>query len=305
MHNHHHHDPSSSRIGIAFFLNVGFTIIEFIGGYLTNSTAIIADAVHDLGDSLSIGMAWLLNKLGNRQADSHYTYGLRRVSLLGALINSLTLIVGSVLVLIHAIPRLFEPQMPTVEGMFALALLGVLVNGYAALKLSRGKSLNEKVLNWHLLEDVLGWLAVLIVSIILMFFNWPILDPVLSIAFTLFILINVLRTLRTTLRLFLQASPDDMQSLTIRRRLLELPHVQDVHHLHLWSLDGERHVLTAHIVLNDSASLEQYASIKQDIVEHLAPFHLEHTTIEIELADEHCRDQPNPQTPDEKPQTSA
>ena len=159
---HEHMHSSSNRIGWAFFLNVSFTIIEFIGGWLTNSTAIMADAVHDLGDSLSIGLAWFLNRLSNKQADGVFTYGYQRFSLLGALINGFVLIVGSIWVLREALPRLFDPQLPDAVGMLWLAILGVTVNGFAAYKLSHGKTLNARVLNWHLLEDVLGWVAVLI-----------------------------------------------------------------------------------------------------------------------------------------------
>lgn len=146
MHNHDH-SSSSKRIGWAFFLNLIFTIIEFIGGWLTNSTAIMADAVHDLGDSLSIGSAWLLNRLGQKSVNPEYTYGYRRLSLFGALINGLVLIAGSVWILVTAIPRLADPVMPHTEGMLALAVLGVAANGYAAYRLSQGKTLNEKVLN--------------------------------------------------------------------------------------------------------------------------------------------------------------
>ena len=188
MHDHSHSsEQSSQRIGWAFALNVGFTIIEFAGGMLTNSTAIMADAVHDLGDSLSIGSAWILNRLAHKEASASFTYGYKRLSLLGALINGVVLILGSFWVLLQAIPRLFDPVMPAVEGMLGLAILGVAVNGFAAYKLSAGTTLNERVLNWHLLEDVLGWVAVLIVSIVLMFAEIPILDALLAVGFTLFI----------------------------------------------------------------------------------------------------------------------
>lgn len=289
MHNHDH-SSSSKRIGWAFFLNLSFTVIEFIGGWLTNSTAIMADAVHDLGDSLSIGSAWWLNRLGNRQGDAQYTYGYRRLSLLGALINGVVLIAGSVWVLAAAIPRLAEPVMPVTEGMLALALLGVTVNGFAAYRLSEGKSLNEKVLNWHLLEDVLGWVAVLIVSVILHFVDWPILDPLLSIGFTLFILVNVIRNLWSTGKLFVQAVPDPVLHDDIRRTLLGIEHINEVHHQHLWSLDGEHHVLTAHLVVGDTFPLENYSATKAAVAHSLEPYQLAHTTIEIELPNESCRD---------------
>lgn len=294
QHNHSHlEDDSDKRIAMAFFLNVSFTIIEFIGGWLTNSTAIMADAVHDLGDSLSIGSAWLLNRLGRKSADSEFTYGYRRLSLFGALINGLILIGGSVWVLTAAIPRLANPVMPVTEGMLALAVLGVAVNGFAAYRLSKGKTLNEKVLNWHLLEDVLGWVAVLIVAIILQFVDWPILDPLLSIGFTLFILVNVVRTLSATARLFLQAAPDKALQHRIESTLLKINGLQSIHHLHLWSLDGEHHVLTAHIVVNASEnfSAASYAQMKHNIAYELEQFDLAHTTIELELTLENCRDE--------------
>lgn len=288
---HHHHDSASERIGWAFFLNLFFTIVEFIGGWLTNSSAIMADAVHDLGDSLSIGTAWVLNKLGNRQATRHFTYGYRRLSLFGALFNGLVLLVGSAWVLADAIPKLFAPEMPVAEGMLGLAILGIAVNGYAAYRLSGGHSLNEKVLNWHLLEDVLGWVAVLIVSIVLLFVEWPILDPVLSILFTLFILYNVARNLWATLNLFAQSTPSPALHKAVHSKLTALETVRDVHHLHLWSLDGEHHVLTAHLVLASELDGPQQRKMKQHVAEALEEFELTHTTIELEFPDETCRDQ--------------
>jgi len=285
---------SSNRIGWVFLLNFSFTIIEFIGGLLTNSTAIMADAVHDLGDSLSIGLAWILCRLSGRQATSKFSYGYQRLSLFGALINGIVLIVGSAWILNESIPRLLEPEMPDASGMIWFAILGIAVNGYAAYKLSEGKSLNERVLNWHLMEDVLGWVAVLIIAIVLLFVDWPILDPLLSIVFTLFILFNVFRTLKETVNLFLQGVPDEAMRAEIEAQLLALEQVEDLHHLHLWSLDGEQHVLTAHLVVKVLLSLEQQQALKKQIAHCLARFSLEHTTIELEFADEVCRDKKCP-----------
>ena len=285
----HSHSHSSEKIGWAFFLNFGFTIIEFIGGWLTNSTAIMADAVHDLGDTLSIGSAWLLNKLGTKSATNEFTYGYRRLSLLGALINGIVLIVGSAWILFEAVPRLSNPEMPETEGMIVLAILGVLVNGFAAYKLHGGKSLNEKVLNWHLLEDVLGWVAVLIVAIVMQFKDWPVLDPVLSIGFTLFILFNVIRNLISTVKLFFQASPDNDLLQNVTDKLLELDGISDLHHLHIWSLDGEHHVATVHVVSQFESKVE-YLELKESVSDALQEFELSHTTIEIELTSEECRD---------------
>lgn len=289
MHNHGH-TSSSQRIGWAFFLNLGFTLIEIVGGLLTNSTAIMADAVHDLGDCISIGLSWLLSKVSEKDSNTDFTYGYRRLSLLGALINGLVLIAGSAWVLSEAIPKLLQPEMPVVEGMLGLAIFGVMVNGFAAYKLSHGKTLNEKVLNWHLLEDVLGWVAVLIVSIVLLFVDWPILDPALSIVFTLYILFGVEKNLWSTTRLFLQAAPDKALSESLHQCLSTLDDVRSVHHLHLWSLDGEHHVLTAHLVLRCALTLEQQLHLKRTIADRLREFDLAHTTIEFEFGEEACRD---------------
>lgn len=293
-HSHHHHhssaDTASNRIGWAFFLNLSFTIIEFIGGWLTNSTAIMADAVHDLGDSLSIGTAWGLNKLSAKKSNATFSYGYKRFSLLGALINGIVLTVGSVWILLESIPRLFNPVMPQAEGMLLLSIFGIAVNGFAAYKLSGGKSLNERVLNWHLLEDVLGWVAVLIVSIILMFKPWPILDPILSIGFTLFILFNVGRILKETLLLFLQGTPDKRLMKQVQTLLLSKDEVAELHHFHIWSLDGEHSVMTVHLVLKTEITLTAMKNLKQQLQHQLAEFNFAHTTIELEFADEACRD---------------
>lgn len=286
----HQHDQNTDRIGVVFFLNFSFTIIEFIGGLLTNSTAIMADAVHDLGDTLSIGLAWLLSKISSKHPDDIFTYGYYRYTLLGALINGVVLIAGSIWVLSEAIPKLLAPEMPHAQGMFWLALLGISVNGFAAWKISKGQTQNERILNWHLLEDVLGWVSVFIVSIMLMFFDWPILDPILSIAFTLFILLNVAKNTRQTIKIFMQSVPDKEILEAIRNKLNSLEHVSAIHYLHLWSLDGERHVLTAHLEIDQMISATEQKHIKQKISHLLSDYSLAHTTIEFELPDESCRD---------------
>lgn len=288
---HHRHHTAGERIGWAFGLNAGFTVIEFIGGWLTNSTAIIADAVHDLGDTLAIASAWYLDRKAGREADERFTYGYRRLSLFGALINGIVLIVGSILVLIHTVPRLFDPVLPHVPGMIGLALLGIAANGYAVIKLRKGRSLNEKVLNWHLLEDVLGWVAVLLVSVTLLFVDLPILDPLLAIVFTAFILVNVVKTLKETVKIFFQAVPEELLTVKIHQELMTLDEIAQIHHEHCWSLDGEHHVYTAHLLLKAVIDQAQQKQLKDRIAEKLKPYRLTHTTIELEFPDESCRDQ--------------
>lgn len=292
MHDHTHESKlSSQRIGWAFVLNVGFTVIEFIGGILTNSTAIMADAVHDLGDSLSIGSAWVLSWLAKKKPNETFTYGYKRLSLLGALINGVVLIGGSMWVLFQAIPRLFDPVMPAVNGMFALAILGVVVNGFAAYKLSEGKTLNERVLNWHLLEDVLGWIAVLIVSVALMFVEIAILDSALAIGFTLYILFSVVKNTITTVKMFFQAVPEQGLIEQVRSQLKQLESVESIHHEHAWSLDGDSTVYTAHLLMNSPMDSAEQLQVKAQISKILDQFKFLHTTIELEFPEENCRDE--------------
>lgn len=287
-HHHEHHDTSEGRLLVVFALNACFTVVEFVGGYLTQSTAIMADAVHDLGDTLAIASALILNRLGNKQGDANFTYGYRRLSLFGALFNALILVVGCVWILSEALQRFDQPILPHAQGMMWLALLGVVVNGFAALRLRAGKTMNERVLNWHLLEDMLGWLVVLVAAIALHFVQWTWLDPALSVAFSLFILVNVLRSLKETLRLFAQATPDKDLSRKVKQALCGIEQVQSLHHFHMWSLDGDKHVVSAHIKLVTSDA-HVYNSVKREISTLLQPFDLYHTTFELELADEPCR----------------
>ena len=289
-HGHHHAHSESSNIALAFWLNLAFAIIEFIGGMLTNSVAIIADAMHDLGDSLAIGFAWIASKIATKQPTAHYSYGFRRWSLLSALLSGVILLAGSGWVLSEALPRLWQPELPHTGGMLLLALLGIAVNGVAVWRLRRGKTQNEKVLSWHLLEDVLGWVAVLIGAILMHFTGWAWLDPALSIGFTLFILFNVLRALRQTLALFLQVTPDPTMLQQINSQLAGLDFVKSMHHVHLWSLDGEQHVLTMHIEIATPATMAEQIAYKQRIALMLAPYQLSHTTVEFELSGEECRD---------------
>lgn len=287
---HHAHPDDSSGIAWAFFLNISFAIVELICGFWFNSAAILGEAVHDFGDSFAIAMAWWFQKISAQNATSRFTYGFRRFSLFAALLNGMILLLGSLGVLWFAVSRLTDPVMPNATGMFALAILGVLVNGYAAFRVSKGSSVNAKMVNWHLLEDVLGWVAILLVSILLQFFHWPILDPLLSIAFAVFIIYNVVRLLRHTLRILFQAVPDEAVLQDVTNQVEGLPGVERVHHAHFWSLDGTSHVFTAHVELQIAMGHEEQVELKQRIAELLRPYGWSHTTIELELPGEVCRD---------------
>ncbi|WP_417886571.1 cation diffusion facilitator family transporter [Zunongwangia sp.] len=287
-HHHHHEHQSGKNLKIAFFLNLGFTILEIFGGLYVNSVAILSDAVHDLGDSLSLGTAWYLDKKSHKGADEKFSFGYRRFSLLGALINSIVLIGGSIYVISEAIQRLLDPQPSDAQGMIIFAIFGVLVNGYAAWKLSGGKSLNEKTVSWHLLEDVLGWVAVLIVAIVLNFTDNQYLDPALSVLITLYILYNVILRLKDTLFIFLQGVPEEIKPKEIENRILKIDNVASVHHMHIWSLEGENHVFTAHLKLKNITDFQSLLQVKKEVKSILKKFNFNHYTIETELDSESC-----------------
>jgi len=289
-HNHHdhHHHSDVGNIKTAFFLNLFFTLIEIVGGFFINSIAILSDAIHDLGDCLSLGLAWYFQIVAKKGSDTSYSYGYKRFSLLGAVINSIVLVSGSVLILTVAIPRIIHPVAANTKGMFLLAILGVLVNGAAVFRLKKGNSINERVVSLHLLEDVLGWLAILIGSIVMHFFNVPVLDPIMSVAIAIFVLYNVFKNVKHSLHIILQGIPDEVNIADISDHIQEFEGVENVHDLHVWSIDGSYNVLTVHVVLNNLLDMEKLAELKAAIRDSLEEKGIQHATIEFETLDEKC-----------------
>jgi cobalt-zinc-cadmium efflux system protein len=284
----HHHSGTVGAVRAAFFLNLGFTILEVAGGLWTNSLAILSDALHDLGDSVSFGLSWYLERLSERRHDRRFSYGYRRFSLLASLITATILLLGSLVVLTEAIPRLIHPQHSNAQGMLAFAVVGIVVNGAAAFRVRAGKSMNARMIALHLVEDVLGWVAVLLVSLMLLLRDIHILDPILSILITMYVLYNVVRNLRETVALFLQAVPENLDIHKIEGRLRAIPEVRSMHHTHLWSLDGERHVLTTHVVVGEETPREKVLDVKRAFKAIAEDLGLEHTTLEVEYEDEDC-----------------
>ncbi|MBK7632727.1 MAG: cation transporter [Ignavibacteriales bacterium] len=288
-HNHNHiHSNSSKNFRTVFLLNFGFTIFEIIGGILTNSISIISDALHDFGDSISLGLAWYLEKYSHKKSDNKFTYGYGRFSLLGALINAIVLIIGSTFVIANAVPRLIKPQATNAEGMILFAIVGVIVNGAAVFKLKNEDSMNARVMMLHLLEDVLGWIAILAVATTLLFWQTYILDAVLSIIITLYILYNVTINLKKTITLFLQATPENINIDFIDNKFKSIEKVISSHHTHVWSLDGANHILTTHLIVERSTTRAEIVKIKSKCKQLFEDLKMTHFTIEIELEDEVC-----------------
>ncbi|MFT7056391.1 MAG: cobalt-zinc-cadmium efflux system protein [Roseivirga sp.] len=285
-HGHHHHGTKNLRV--AFFLNLFFTLVEIVGGLYTGSLAILSDALHDLGDSLSIGLSWYFQKLSQKGRDKKFSYGYKRFSLLGAVINSIVLLAGAVVILTKAIPALFDPNTVDAKGMMYLAIFGVIVNGAAVLKLRKGSSINEKVISLHLLEDVLGWVAVLIGSLVMMFWDLPIIDPILSLLIAVYIIYNASRNLKKSTLIILQAKPNEVDIEQIHKTLLSIPEITGVHDCHVWSMDGEYNVLSAHLVIEAAISMDDMANIKRKAKSLLKQEHIVHATFEFEGKGEPC-----------------
>lgn len=275
---------TEKNILIAFLLNLLFSIIEFIGGAITNSFAIISDSIHDMGDAMSIGVSFFLERKSTKSPDNKYTYGYIRYSVLGSIITTFILLGGSVLVIYNAIGRLVNPVEINYNGMIGFAVLGVSINFLAAYFTKEGDSLNQKSVNLHMLEDVLGWVVVLAGAIIMRFTDIKIIDPILSIGVAIFILINSLKTLKEVVDLFLEKTPNNIDIEEIKEHLLEIKGVIDVHHIHIRSIDGFNNYATMHIVVDGD-----YKQIKDKIKEELEEHGIAHTTIEFEGKDEKCK----------------
>lgn len=271
------------NILIAFILNLAFSVFEFIGGAFTGSVAIISDAVHDIGDAMSIGASYFLEKKSKKQPDEKYTYGYARYSVIGGVITTFVLLFGSVAVIYNAILRIFNPVPINYDGMIIFAIVGALVNLAAAYFTREGDSINQRAVNLHMLEDVLGWVVVLVGAIVMRFTDFSIIDSLMSIGVAVFILINALRNLKDVIELFLEKTPRSIQINEIKEHICEIEGVLDVHHIHIWSMDGQKNYATMHVVVNGEAS-----EIKKKIREELKEHDICHATLELEAEGEDC-----------------
>lgn len=279
---------ASATIRAAFFLNLFFTCLEIGGGLYTNSLAILSNAVHDMGDTFGIGLSWYMARVAGRQRSGAYSYGYGRFSLLAALANGALLTFGCVIILAHAVPRILHPEPSNVSGMLLFAVVGVLVNGAAVLRLKEGTTMNERVVMWHLIEDVLGWLAVLVAGVVMLFKEMPVLDPLLAAVITLYVLWNALKNLRRTGILFLQGVPESVDLPALEGRIKELAGIRGLHDLHVWSMDGSYHVISLHVMTHTPLTAAEIAELKGRIRAITRESGIEHATIEVENTDAEC-----------------
>ena len=266
-------------VWLAFFLNLSYAIVEFIAGGLFGSSAVLADSVHDMGDAIAIGVSAFLETISNREEDSHYTLGYKRFSLLGAMVTAVILMTGSVLVILGNITKLFHPQAVNDEGILWLGIIAISVNVIASLVVRKGKTKNESILSLHFLEDTLGWVAVILMAIVLRFTDWYILDPLLSLVISIFILSKAIPRFWSTLKIFLDAVPEGVDIKQVKSDLEQLDHVASLNQLNLWTMDGLEKNAIVHVCLKE---IEQMELCKESIRSKLKDCGFQNITIEID-----------------------
>lgn len=275
-HSHHHASHNKNGILMAFLLNFGFAIIEFVGGILFNSTAILSDALHDMGDALVLLLSLILDKQSRKPANSKYSYGYKRLAVIGAIFNSLLLLSGTIWMIKEELQSVMHPEPVHATGMFGMAIFGILVNGRSLFALKGSQNILERSVFVHLLEDVLGWVAVLVASIIIYFTQWYFIDGVLAFTISGIILWNVWRNLRTIYNIIMHVTPLDTLS-SFEKNILQLDGVKHIEQSHLWSLDGHSHVYTARLHVIPSHAL----TIRKHIEQIAHDYHIEDITIEF------------------------
>lgn len=276
---------TEKNIFIAFILNLLFSGFEFVGGFYTGSIAIISDAVHDLGDAASIGISYLLEKKSKKEPDEKYTYGYARYSVVGGAITTIILLFSSFIVIINAAERIVKPTEINYSGMIIVGIMGIVINLAAAYFTHDGDSLNQKAVNLHMLEDVLGWVAVLTGAVIMRFTDLSVIDPLMSMGVAVFIIIGCIKNLKLIIDIVLDKTPCGISVSEIKERLLEIDGITDVHHIHLRSIDGHSSCATLHIVTDSDMHI-----IKQAARNILTDLGISHATIETESSDEHCEE---------------
>lgn len=268
-HGHGHGHGHGQTIGIAFFLNLLLSLFEIVGGLWIGSFAILAGAIHDFGDALSLGLAWYLESLASRKKNANFNFGYRRFSLLSALVTGVLILSGSLLICFHSLKDFASPHAPDPKLMFFFAALGITVNAFSAWRMSRGQSKNEKILTWHLVQDFLSWFAVLMTAILMNYVAWPWLDPLLAILLSVYVAFNVFKHLKSTMYLFLQGRPEEFDEAKFAEEVMKLGGIFKVTNIGIWSLDGNYNILSCRIIFSKNFSVSELEEINKSI-RHIA-----------------------------------
>lgn len=275
-----YHTEAKENISVTFILSLVFNFIVLFGGIYTNSVAIMSDAIHDFSDTFCLLVSWILERFSLKEKNDKYTYGYQRLSVLGAVITSTAVIIASVIVIYESLTRLLSVVTPDAEGMFLFAIIGILFKGYSTYKVYKGQTYNEKAISIHMFGDVLRWVAILILSILLMFWDVAILDPIISLVIAVWLIYALGKTLVSSFRILLQRVPSIYKFNQLKSEILSIDEVEEVVDLHFWSLDGIDQIITAKLRVK-TEDFNKLNSIRHEINHIADEFNASESTVEF------------------------
>lgn len=277
---HHHHKKAGKNLAFVFFMNLTFNILVIIGGLATNSMAILADCIHDVADTISIAIAWILEKVAQKDSNEKYSYGYQRFSILGAVIISVFVIIMAFVIINEAIPRLFDPEGVDAGGMLVVAVIGIIFKSVSVYRLHKGETFNERAILFHQLGDVFEWVTILVLSLILMFWDGaPYLDPFVSIGIAIWLIFNLGRNLHKSIEVLLQKTPNNFDVEEFKSQILAIDGIESIGNFHIWSLDGIDSVMTLKVNVDFNKNAEE---IKKEIYNISKKYHVVDITIELD-----------------------
>ena len=297
-HGHHHHEVDPANMNTAFVvgivLNFAFVIIEVVSGLLNQSLSLLSDAGHNLADVGALGLSLFAFKMLKIKSNDQFTYGYRKTSILVALLNAVVLLISIGIIVYVAIQRLFNTQEISGINVSVIAGIGIIINFISARMFFKNKEddLNVKSAYLHLMSDAVVSLGIVIGGILMFYLKWFWLDPAISIVIAIVILISTWQLLKESLRLSLDAVPENISIADIKTTALKLNGVKNFHHIHVWAMSTAENALTAHLVLESGVTIEQEKEIKDNLKHNLQHKNIHHITLETERGDGHCEAEP-------------
>ena len=290
---HHHHEHSNDKnLIVAISINLFLTFAQFFGGLISGSLALIADAIHNLSDAVSLGIAIFARAIGRKTADEFRTFGYKRAEVIAALINLTLMLIISLYLIYEAIWRFIEPQI--ISGWIVIIIAGIalIVDLYTSVityRLSEN-NMNMKAAFLHNLSDALASIGVVIAGSLILLYEWFWVDSLITIIIAGYILLQTFKMFPNSVNFLMDATPNNISIEDVKTSMSLIKGVEDVHHIHVWNLDEQRVALEAHVVTG-AESLKDNATIKEAIKKSLQEkYDIDHSTLEFEHMDEDCND---------------
>ncbi len=282
-HSHEHNSENNlQNILITFWLNLIFATVELLGAIFSNSISLYSNAIHDYGDSIILLSTLFIERHSYKGRSMNYTYGYRRYSLVGAIINNLILLSASLFITYEAIGRFLNPQEISTRVIFGIAILGIVVNTFGYMRLKQNESEINKSLQNNLFADILSWVGLLVSSVIMALTGWYVIDGLISLFIAITMFYAATKQFRTIFNIIMQKVPDTIDLLKIEQKICEYPQVINCHDVHIWTLDGEDYIMTMHIVVENEMKMDEVMEMKEEIKLALERLKINHTTIEVD-----------------------